>query len=147
MGEQTLIGKISVAKVFGKLDRKDLPKGTIMRVVGIANGVRTGTSNFGAWEAVRGDFYAVNLLTGEEFRSGQCFMPNTAISLVTGALAGSPDGVEFAFDFGVKANDSTVGYEYTVKPVVKAKESEAMTSLLERANAAAPLALGNSKKK
>lgn len=140
-----IVSKISVAKCHGKLDKANLPKEPILRVAGIATGTKTGTSNYGPWTAATGDFYAVNLLTGEEFRSGVCFMPGTALALVEGALGSSPDGVEFAFDFGVKKAENAVGYEYTLKPVIKAKESEAFSNLLARVNEAAPLALGNDK--
>lgn len=140
----TLISKISVAKCHGKLDPKALPKTPILRVFGVARGVLTGTSTFGQWEALSGDFIAVNLETGEEFRSGKAFMPDIALNLVTGALAGSPDGVEFAFDFGVKpsAKDPENKYEYTVKPVVKAKESDQIANLRALVAEAAP-ALGH----
>lgn len=147
MSEINLVSKISVAKCHGKIDKKNLPKGTIIRIAGIASGTKTGTSNFGPWTAATGDFIAINAETGEEFRSGICFMPSTAMSLIEGALAQSPEGVEFAFDFGVKEADNSVGYEYTVKPVIKAKESEAMTSLLAKVAAASPLALGHDKGK
>lgn len=140
----TLISKISVAKCHGKLDPKALPKNPILRVFGVARGVLSGTSTFGQWEALSGDFIAVNLETGEEFRSGKAFMPDIALNLVTGALAGSPDGVEFAFDFGVKPStkDPENKYEYTVKPVVKAKESDQIANLRALVAEAAP-ALGH----
>lgn len=141
-----LMSKISVAKCHGKIDKKNLPKGPVLRVAGIATGTKTGTSNYGPWTALTGDFYAINLETGEEFRSVKCFMPSTALSLVEGALAGSPDGVEFALDFGVKPADNAVGYEYTVKPVFKVKESEAMATLLAKVEQAAPLKIGSDKK-
>lgn len=147
MTDANLVSKISVAKCHGKLDKKNLPKAPILRVAGIASGTLTGSSTYGPWTALSGDFYAVNLETGEEFRSGKCFMPATALSLVEGALAGSPEGVEFAFDFGVKAAENAIGYEYTTKSVVKAKESDAMGALLAKVSEASPLALGSDKGK
>jgi len=145
MSEQNLVSKISVAKCHGKLDKNNLPKEPILRVGGIASGTKTGTSNYGPWTALTGDFVAINTQTGEEYRSGVCFVPGTALSLIEGALAQSPDGVEFGFDFGVKKADNAVGYEYTVKPVIKAKESEAMSNLLTKMAQAAPLAIGQDK--
>ena len=143
MSEQNIVSKISVAKVHGKIDMKALPKGTIFRIVGIARGTKTGVTNFGQWEALTGTFVAYNLLTGEEFRSGVCFMPQTAIDLVTGALADSPDGVEFALDIGVKpsSREPETKYEYTLHPVLKPKDTDAMGALLAKANEAKPLAL------
>lgn len=140
-----LVTKLSVAKCHGKLDMKNLPKGPILRVLGVARGTKTGTSTFGQWEALTGDFVAIDLTTGEEYRSGVCFMPTIALGLVTGALAGSPDGVEFAFDIGVKpsAKEPDSKYEYTVKPVVKVKENDQMSALKALVMAEAPLAIGS----
>ncbi len=140
-----LVSKISVAKCHGKIDMENLPKTPILRVFGVARGTKNGTSQFGQWTALVGDFAAVNLESGEEFRAGVCFMPETALGLVEGALAGSPDGVEFAFDFGVKpsAKEPKTKYEYTVKPVVKVRENDQMTALKALINETAPLAIGN----
>lgn len=138
-----LVSKISVAKCHGKLDKKNLPKGAILRVAGIATGTKTGTSNYGPWTALTGDFYAVNLESGEEFRAGKAFLPSTALGLVEGALSDSPEGVEFAFDFGVKAAENAIGYEYTVKPVVKAKESDRMAQLLAQVQKESPVKIGH----
>ena len=144
MGDINLLSKISVSKCHGKLNRDDLPKGPILRVIGIGTGTKTGPDKNKPgefWTAITGDIAAIDVTTGQEFRSGVCFMPNTAQNLVIGALGSNPEGVEFAFDIGVKKADNVVGYEYTVKPVVKVQESSAMQKLMAAANAAAPLAL------
>lgn len=137
-----LVSKISVAKCHGKIDKANLPKGPVLRVMGVARGTQEGSSTFGPYVALLGDFAAVNMETGEEFRAGKAFMPNTAVSLIAGALAGSPDGVEFAFDFGVKKADNAIGYEYTVKSVIAAKESDQMANLKALVAKEAPLAIG-----
>jgi len=140
-----LVSKLSVAKCHGKLNMSDLPKGPFLRVIGVARGTKEGVSTYGPWTSLLGDFYAINTQTGEEFRSGQCFLPDTANNLVIGALKGSPDGVEFAFDIGVKpsAKEPETKYEYTVAPVIKVQENDQMASLLAQAAEAKPLAIGN----
>ena len=141
-----LVSKISMAKCHGKISRDDLPKGTILRVLGIARDTKTGPDKNKPgefWTALVGDFVAIDTITGEEYRSGVCFLPNTAQNLIVGALGGDPNGVEFAFDIGVKKADNPVGYEYTVSPAVKPKESDAMLALMTKANEAKPLAIGN----
>ncbi len=146
MTDQTILSKISVAKCHGKISRDALPTGTILRVGGIATGTKSGPDKNRpgeTWTALTGDFVAIDTVNGEEFRAGVCFLPTVGQNLVLGALGGSPDGVEFGFDIGVKKADNAIGYEYTVKPVVKAKESQAMTNLLNKMAEAAPLAIGN----
>lgn len=142
--ELNLLSKITVSKCHGKLDRDNLPKGNFLRVVGIATGTKSVADKFKPGEfafGITGDIVAINTLSGEEYRSGVCYMPATAQNLVVGALGGNPDGVEFAFDIGVKKAENPVGYEYTIKPVIKPKESNAMAALLGRVQEEAPLAL------
>lgn len=141
-----LVSKISVAKCHGKINRDDLPKGPILRVLGIARDTKQGPDKNKPgefWTALVGDFVAIDAITGEEFRSGVCFLPTTAQNLVLGALGGDPNGVEFAIDIAVKKAENIVGYEYTVSPAVKPKESDAMLALMAKANEAKPLAIGN----
>ena len=97
-----LVKKISVQTVHGTIDKKDLfTKGEIpvMRVIGIASGVEAGTSNFGDWECLTGEFLAQNP-KGEQFSSGKAFLPGAGHSLIAGRLAPEGNnGVEFVFDF------------------------------------------------
>lgn len=149
MSEQNLLSKISVAKCHGKISRDALPTGPILRVGGIATGTKSGPDKNRpgeTWTALTGDFIAIDTVTGEEYRAGVCFLPTVGQNLVLGALGGSPDGVEFGFDIGVKKADNPVGYEYTVKPVVKAKESQVMLNLMARMSEASPLAIGTDAK-
>lgn len=139
-----IISKISVAKVHGKIDRANLPKGPIVRVLGIATGTKTGPDKNRpgeVWTGLTGDFVAINTESGEEFRAGVCFLPTVGQNLVLGTLGGNPDGVEFALDISVKKADNAVGYEYVVAPVVKPKESDAMAALIAKAAEAKPLGL------
>lgn len=134
-----LIKKISVRDVFGgkaeilKVVMSDQEKKhPIMRVVGIASGMRTGESDNGPWTGLKGQFSATNLVTGQEFRSGQCFMPDVANDLVVGALmAEDSSAVEFGFIIYASYDETAAtSYIYSAEPLVKPKENDPLAMLL-----------------
>ncbi len=137
-----IIGKISV-KTCGAapemelvtIDGKQLPRAKgeqhLLRIIGMCNGLKHGTSEFGPWIAFLGSFEATNVKTGEVFRSSKCLLPESA----TGALSVAVDNddetraVEFGFDIGVKPCATPTGYEYTVKPLVPVSEKDPLEML------------------
>lgn len=138
-----IIKKISVKTVCGDVKKlmsmHNIKKQTaILRVYGTANGVQTGSSNFGEWTALKGMFKAVNLLTGEAFNAGKCFLPDVAMdSIVPVVISGQP--VEFAIDVFVSPSDTVaVGYEYNIKPLVAVTEDSALARLEQQIAAALP---------
>lgn len=133
-----MIKKLSVKGVCGDVKKfvrdnlsDDKPSVTCMRVVGIAHGVATGTTDNGDWTAFKGGFEATNIITGETFAAGRLFLPEVAESLVLAALSGDDvDSVNLAFDIGVKINEASVtGYEYFAKPLIKPAENDPLTQL------------------
>ena len=134
-----ILKKISVKTVFGAINVRETAVGVekpVMRVVGNITGAKTGESQYGPWLALKGSFLAVNLETGEEFRSSQCFLPESATDLAFNAL--QQDGVksvDIAFDIGVKGTPpgkGQIGYEYTVTPLIAPAKSDPILSLMER---------------
>jgi len=98
-------------------------------VYGIANGIKTGTSNFGEWCAFQGKMEAVNYVTGESFAAPQCFIPEPLQSMLRDALAEN-DTIEFAFSVHVKRRDDLKeGYEYIVEPHKAAQEADPLAAL------------------
>src|SRR5262245_2730444 len=108
----SLLKKITVKTVYGgkpdleKLIKKqeELDKRLpLMEVIGIANGYKNGSSvlpdgKTSNWTKLTGQFKAVNLDTGEVFRSGVAIMPAVANDLVVGVLSGGTiNAVEFGF--------------------------------------------------
>lgn len=154
-----ILNKISVKTVCGKIDRKrfygeNAPadgKIPVMRVMGIANGFKTGTSDNGDWIAILGQFAATDLSTGEIARSGQCFLPISATGLVHAALrAEGVQHVEFAFDIvAVLDESSATGYIYETHSLIAPKEDDPVTKMMAALSAiplpqlAAPKAGGN----
>lgn len=131
-----LLSKLSLKEVYGAVKIKELHAGktpvNLMRVIGLASGVKTGQSTFGDWLAFTGNFKAINLETNEEFRAGKCFLPNIASNLIEGALQNAEGDVQFAFDVGVKPvldRQNKESYEYTVTPLIEAADNDPLTEL------------------
>lgn len=128
----------------------------IANVVGIARGVKSGISNYGEWTALMGDFVAVALVgdkaavaakpadgdtpaveakEADQFRTGQLFLPDVVLHMVTAALDGHT-GVEFAFKIGIIAvptdgdQPSSTGYEYTADFLTAPKANDPLEALV-----------------
>lgn len=125
-----ILKKLSTAKLVGKVTFKEgETEKSLFKVFGIATGIITGTSTFGPWEALTGQFCAI--IDDKEYRSGVCFLPPLAHSLISGALAGEgAANVAFAFLIGVrKSTISNMGYEYTAVPLIPIGESDPLGAL------------------
>lgn len=133
----TLLKKITTKTVMGKvkeaiagLGDKFQQNTPAMRVLGIANGVQTGESDYGPWVKFKGEFKATNLLTGEEFRSRSCMLPELASDELEAALSDeNNDSVEFAVDVTVNPSENTIGYEYGIIPLVEAQRDDPLARL------------------
>lgn len=99
-------------------------------VFGRAAGYTIGQSSFGEFIKFKGLFEAVNFATGEKFSSGALLLPKAVEALLVGALEES-DGaaVEFAIKFGATYAENDYGYEYTVEPVITAKQADPLAAL------------------
>lgn len=147
-----LLRKLSPETIIGKIERPNPtdPVRWIYRVAGIAVGSETGTSNFGEWTSLKGDFQAVRFDTGEIVVSDTCFLPGgiaetIAMKLKAGAIdptaAGSPtptnqvQAITIQFDIGYKPSNpnrpSVTGYEYVIRnPDPNAAASSPVNKLL-----------------
>jgi hypothetical protein len=109
-----------------------------LKIVGKSTSAAHGSTDKGPYIKFGGDFYAVNLLTGERFQSGVCILPQFVALQLEAALKAS-NSVEFGLEIGVKRNDSSVtGYEFNIKPLIEAKPTDTVTALLSRAGIALP---------
>jgi len=131
-----IIGKISAKGVCGNVKKvlrenlsPDQETMDLMRVIGVASGVKTGTSDHGDWVALLGNFKATNLVTGEIFQSGKCFLPDIASDMIAPVVS-SGQPVEFAIDIYVQIDDeSATGYIYGIKPLVTPGADDAISRL------------------
>lgn len=134
------IKKLSVAKVFGKIDIEKLigapdKKLHVMRAGGRAVGTKEGESDFGAWKSLVGDFAAWSGDTGEEFRAPYLFLPDVALTPVLVAL-GAPgaSAVDFMLDlYAVYDKSSSTHFTYTWEPVVAHAAEDPIAALMSKA--------------
>lgn len=132
MSNVEILTKLSVKKVLGKIENVTEKK-ILMQVFGVATGVKTGDSNYGPWEALTGQFRAINLETGQIYQSGICFLPQVALNLITHRVKeDSVNGVEFAFNIGVVPADNKAGYEYSCEPLIEASENDPLEVLQKK---------------
>jgi hypothetical protein len=138
-----LTKKISTAKIYGKINVRKLPEdGSVLNlytVIGVAIGTKSGTSDFGDWTSLVGQFEATNMETGERLSSANCFLPDVAQGLVEAQLAQEgTQQVQFAFVIGAKADEgSPVGYSYTAQPVLAPDAKDPLAELRGSVNALA----------
>ena len=134
----TLLKKLSVKNVCGNIIAP--PPGEekkMMILMGFAKSFEVKPTTFGDSIGFHGDFKAVDMDTGEEFRSGVCYLPDVAESLLKNAMDVNAGVVEFAFEIGLLGvkgrTEGEVGkYEYRCKPMMKASENDPMLVLEER---------------
>ena len=129
-----LVNKVTVKSVCGTPKVLGDDTHDLMTITGVANKVRTGESNYGAFTVFQGDFEGVNCATGEIFRGAECCLPAVAESLLVNALAASElRGVEFAFKISARASvkPGGAGYEYMATPLI-VQENDPLESLRAR---------------
>jgi hypothetical protein len=131
------IKKISIKTVFGDkgaiLDTIMKDKAVdhkIVRIFGMTGSTKTGESDYGPFVAFRGRFKAINLVSGEEFTSSMCYLPELASDMVQGALETAGDAnIEFAFDVGVQYDaQSATSYIYTVNPLLEPSNADPLSA-------------------
>ena len=141
------VKKLSVAKVFGKIDIAALmtvvngvatPSESpmhVMRIGGLATGTKEGVSDYGNWKALQGDFVAYSAKDGAEQRAPYAFLPDVALVPIEVALAqANTSGVRFLIDVFVKYDaESSTKYVYTFEPVVKPQGEDPVAQLLAMA--------------
>lgn len=130
-----ILKKLSIKTVTGltvaAIREMATPEGApVMRIMGIAMGTKGGESDNGPWTALRGQFEASNLITGEVFGGSVLFLPDVALDAILPALAGDNANVKFALDITVmKDETSTIGYAYSFVPLLKPDENDPLEKM------------------
>lgn len=142
----TPVGKITVATTHGKIKVADLPpEGTeklLCKIAGYASGIKSGTTQYGDWHALTGEFAATNYETGEIFMGKTAIVPgpmgDALVDTVTQRLSEDANSqVAFSVNVSVKRSPRNPDekYEYVVRPVLDAKISSPAMALLEMSGA------------
>ena len=139
--EPSLLRKLT-AKAIMEVKELKVPTKPVdlYTIFGIANGVRTGDSQYGAWLGFVGTFEAVRVEDGAVFQSNQCFIPEPVMGMLKAQVEKHPEGVEFAVMIGIKPSprEPDKKYEYTVRPLVKPADTGVLNDLRTKALAALP---------
>lgn len=148
--------KLSTATAFGKAPAiraalaacaDGVDSVHLYRIIGMASGTKAGESANGEWCAVMGQFksHRVEVVDGKEtvfdVVSGQCFLPDAAMNLVSPVVSGLDRGesMEFAFDIGARTDAaSATGYIFTCSPVIAPDSSDPLAMLEQKIQAAKP---------
>lgn len=126
--------KVLDASTLFDAKAKDGDKVPVATMYGIARDALPKETDKGPYYLFKGDFAGVNTLTGEEYRSGQCILPEIAEAIVAGGLADeSVTSLQFAFEVGVKKDSSAIrGYAYYVVPLVEQNDSDPLAALAKQ---------------
>lgn len=113
---------------------KDGDKVQVATIYGIARDALPKETDKGPYYLFKGDFGGVNTITGEQYRSGQCILPEIAEAIVAGGIADeSVTSLQFAFEVGVKKDSSAIrGYSYYVVPLVENNDSDPLAALAKQ---------------
>ncbi len=119
-----LLKKISIKGVAGKPEftgEDDKESVLVMRIIGIATGVKTVVTTFGESTGLRGSFRAYDN-SGKEYQAPIAWLPDVVIDTVTAAMSMTGNelpAVQFGFDiYAVKDDKSNIGYVYNCVPIV-----------------------------
>lgn len=115
---------------------RDHPGETVMplcTIVGRASAFEPGSSDFGPYIKLLGQFEGVNAESGEVIVSGTAILPGAANDLVYGTLRGAMEqggSIEFAFRIGlVKDETLAIGYRYAVEQMIAPSTSDPLADL------------------
>jgi hypothetical protein len=140
----TLLKKISAKNIVNDLKavarsvEKDGGVKEIYKILGIVTSLKTGESQYGQYVEFNGNFFATNCVTGEQFESGKCFLPDPLPGMIQSALANN-DSVEFALSVSIKRRDDlAIGYEYLVSPLVETRSADPLAHLKQAVLGALP---------
>ena len=130
-----LLKKISVKNIVGTMPAPKVGEEIALCVImGYAKSYAVKQTTYGDCTAFSGDFKGIDVETGEDFRSGMCYLPDVASDLLKNALDANPGIIEFGFDISVvgvkgRTEGEQGKYEYRCRPLMKAAENDPMLAL------------------
>lgn len=120
-----LTTKIIVGKKIGKIEARTV----LYSIIGVATGLKTGESNYGAWTGLLGRFEAERTADGAMFSAPLVLLPDEALSPIVSAVRASKDGVEFALSMSAEPTLSAPGYVYDIAWVVAPRPNDMLAIL------------------
>lgn len=144
-----------------KINKLPVPS-DLYTIIGRANNLRDGESDYGPWTSLRGEFEAVRLHDGKTFIAAECFIPGAAGDLLVNQVRSfiqetievtpkqmkksgrtyrvSGEYVELALIVTIKesAREGGVAYEFVTRPIVSVQKADPLASLREKLQKALP---------
>lgn len=161
-----LVGKLSPKEVMGINFRDEIMSGRmklpcqLYTLIGRAENLRDGESDFGPWTAARGEFEAVRIHDNKTFMGRECHVPGPAGEMLVEEVrklivaeipataeqvkkrgktyTTSGGSVDLALVVGIKATTRAGGqpYEFTVASLIPVRRSDALAAMRQKALAA-----------
>lgn len=132
-GGSNVVSKITVASIGAQPKPHSVEEGekrAICVFYGEARSSKIGQTQFGDFLKFSGNFGAVNMKTGERFRSGSLILPAIMENILDSAIKETEGAVQFAIEVGVKYSEKgNTGYEYTVRPLLEPSENDPLLML------------------
>jgi hypothetical protein len=119
-----LTTKIIVGKKIGKIEVRQ----QLYSIIGVATGLKTGESNYGAWTALVGRFEAERTQEGALFSAPLVLLPDEAAAPIISAVK-IHEGVEFALVVTVEPTLSAPGYVYDIATVITPRKNDMLAGL------------------
>lgn len=120
-----LTTKIIVGKKIGKIDSRQ----QLYSIIGVATGLKTGESNYGAWTALVGRFEAERTADGQIFAAPLLLLPDEATAAPIISAVKIHEGVEFALVVTVEPTLSAPGYVYDIVTVITPRKNDMLAGL------------------
>lgn len=134
----TIIKKITHDRVYGKIAANSLKEGEskpTVRLLGSVTAAVERSGAFGAYVLFMGDFEAINIATGDEYRAGQAIIPDRDFEAMVKqkleqALAKGEVAIAFAVDYSIAFSAKGArGYTFVATPVRKADAHDPLDEL------------------
>lgn len=108
----------------------EVKKVPLAHIFGIATGTKVKTDTKGdSFEAIEGNFEAVNLATGAVYRSGLLFLPGGIHETVTKQLQEPGRSVQFALEISAIPASNPIGYSYSAKSLIKEEGADPLAAM------------------
>lgn len=134
--EGLFVSKLSVKGIGCKPGACEADKPALLcRIFGKADGIKTGESQDGrVWSALTGSFAAINLQSGEEYRSGKLFLPSgihETVENAVRALGENKEGLSITFGLEIRSVTASnpIGYSYQAANLVATTATDELSEL------------------
>ena len=115
---------------------------SVMRVWGIVSNRKPGVSQFGSYTKFTGEFAAINLINGAEYRAQELLLPAIAESLVIKMFEGAAKDAQNAAQISLEVtvtynppkteNSNYTRFVYGLKPLIDFKGEDALSAMAKQ---------------